>query len=146
MFLEALIMGVDIAVGLDGSDSSWKAFRQSMELASAKKVKLHVVSVQEEVQTSPSASEMIVAHETSKDKLQKIQQQAEELAKNEGLTVLNSVVKGNPVEAMVNYVKKNDIGVLVMGFTGHSSILGALLGTQAEKLVRHAPCTVMIVR
>lgn len=139
-------MGVDVAVGLDGSDSSWKAFRQSMELAVAKKVTLHVVSVQEEVGTSPNASEMIVAHETSKEKLQKIQRQAEELAKGEGLKVQNSVVKGNPVEAMVSYVKHNDIGVLVMGFTGHSSILGALLGTQAEKLVRHAPCTVMIVR
>lgn len=139
-------MGVDVAVGLDGSDSSWKAFRQSMELAVAKKVTLHVVSVQEEIGTSPNASEMIVAHETSKEKLHKIQKQAEELAQGEGLKVQNSVVKGNPVEAMVSYVKSNDIGVLVMGFTGHSSILGALLGTQAEKLVRHAPCTVMIVR
>jgi len=67
-------------------------------------------------------------------------------AESEKVTVTNAITKGSPVTGLVDYVKSHGIHLLVVGDTGHSSIWGALLGTSAEKIVRHAPCSVMIVR
>jgi nucleotide-binding universal stress UspA family protein len=38
------------------------------------------------------------------------------------------------------------IGMIVMGTHGRTGLPRALLGSVAEKVVRHAPCSVMVVR
>jgi nucleotide-binding universal stress UspA family protein len=139
-------MNMDIAVGLDGSESSWKAFHEALALAKFKNRTLHIISVQEGVEASYSATEMLAADKTSKDKLQKIHTEAQILAKQKEVQLQTAVVIGSPVEAMVKYLKNHNIEIFVIGYTGHSSIFGALLGTQAEKIVRHSPCSVFIVR
>jgi nucleotide-binding universal stress UspA family protein len=35
---------------------------------------------------------------------------------------------------------------LIIGHRGHSGIWGRLLGTTADKVVDHAPCSVLVVR
>jgi hypothetical protein len=37
-------------------------------------------------------------------------------------------------------------GEVVIGHTGHSGVWGLFLGTTAEKVSRHAACSVLIVR
>lgn len=135
-----------IAVGLDDSIRSWKAFQEAMLLAKRKNASLHIVSIQEAIEASYSAGEVLAAEKTSREKLESAQIKARLIAQDEGLSVKTSIVSGNSAAALVDYVKKNDISLLVAGDTGHSSIWGVLIGNTAEKLVRDCPCSVMIVR
>lgn len=135
-----------IAVGLDDSIRSWKAFQEAMLLAKRKNASLHIVSIQEAIEASYSAGEVLAAEKTSREKLESAQIKARLMAQDEGLSVKTSIVSGNSAAALVDYVKKNDISLLVAGDTGHSSIWGVLIGNTAEKLVRDCPCSVMIVR
>lgn len=38
------------------------------------------------------------------------------------------------------------VGMIVIGTHGHTGLRRALMGSVAEKVVRHAPCTVLVVR
>jgi len=135
-----------VAVGLDDSASSWKALGEALQFASIKKAELHIVSIQETADASYSASEVLATDKTSREKLEKAQNKACIMAEEAGVTATTEIATGSSTAAMVEYVKTHDIDLLVIGDTGHSSIWGALLGTNAEKIVRHAKCSVMVVR
>lgn len=135
-----------IAVGLDGSESSWKALEEAVRQARAKSAKLHIVSIQESVEASYSANEVLASDKTSREKLERIQIKARMLAESEGVNSDMNIATGAFDAAMIAFVKKHRVDLLVVGDTGHSSIWGALLGTNAEKIVRHASCSVLIVR
>jgi len=135
-----------IAVGLDGSDSSWKAFNEAIGQAKSKSACLHLVSIQESPDASYSASEVLAAEMTGQEKLERIQIQARMKAETEGIEVVTAIASGHSAASMVDYCKENGVNLLVVGDTGHASIWGALLGTTAEKIVRNAHCSVLIVR
>ena len=135
-----------VAVGLDGSDSSWKALEEAVQQTRQKGGKLHVVSIQESAEASYSASEVLATEQTSREKLERAQIKARMLAESNAVSAITAIVVGSSAGAMVDYVKKHHVDLLVVGDTGHSSIWGALLGTTAEKIVRSAPCSVLIVR
>jgi nucleotide-binding universal stress UspA family protein len=135
-----------IAVGLDGSDSSWKALEEAVKQAAAKEAELHIVSIQESVDASYSASEVLAADKTSRERLERAQIKARTLAEKAGVKTFTEITPGSSTAAMTDFVKKNSMDMLVIGDTGHSSIWGALLGTSAEKIVRNARCSVLIVR
>lgn len=135
-----------IAVGLDGSDSSWKAFEEAVQQAELKRGVLHVVSIQESVDASYSATEVLAAEKTARERLEGLHIRARMQAEEAGIMIVAAITTGNSASALVDYVKHKHIDLLIVGDTGHSSIWGALLGTTAEKIVRHAPCSVLIVR
>jgi len=135
-----------IAVGLDGSESSWKAFTEAIEQCKHKSAQLHVVSIQESGEASYSASEVLASEQTARERLVRIQIKARLQAEAAKVTVVPVIASGHSDSALVDYVKKQNIDLLIVGDTGHSSIWGALLGTTAEKIVRSAPCSVLIVR
>ena len=53
---------------------------------------------------------------------------------------------GDVVEEIGNYVKKNKIDLIVIGSHGRTGLDRFLLGSVAESVLRHAPCSVEIVR
>ena len=64
-----------------------------------------------------------------------------------GRNVSTVLASGAPWHEIVE-VAKNDraIDLIVMGTHGHTGIKHVLLGSVAEKVVRHAPCPVLVVR
>lgn len=135
-----------VAVGLDGSDSSWKALEESIQQAKLKAALLHIVSIQETADASYSASEVLAVEKTSRVKLERAQLKARERAEEQGVRVVTEIVAGSSALAMIDYVKTHRVDLLLVGDTGHSSIWGALIGTNVEKIVRNAHCSVLVVR
>lgn len=135
-----------VAVGLDGSDSSWKALEEAIQQARMKAALLHIVSIQETADASYSASEVLAVEKTSRAKLERAQLKAKERAEEQGVSVVTEIVAGSSALAMIDYVKTRRVDLLLVGDTGHSSIWGALIGTNVEKIVRHAHCSVLVVR
>lgn len=68
------------------------------------------------------------------------------LALNKGLHVCTEVVEGQPKTAIVEYAEKWGADFVILGSHGHSGVARFLLGSVSKAVVRHAPCSVEIVR
>ena len=52
----------------------------------------------------------------------------------------------SPSDAIVRYAKSATIDLIVMGTHGHNGAAHVLMGSVAERVVRTAPCPVLVVR
>lgn len=62
------------------------------------------------------------------------------------LRTVRATRRGHPYPEIVRYSRENEIDLIVMGTHGRTGLTHALLGSVAEKVVRHAPCPVLTVR
>jgi len=53
---------------------------------------------------------------------------------------------GNPHHVIVEKAKELGIDVIVIATHGRSGLSHILLGSVAEKVIRHAPCPVFVIR
>ena len=60
--------------------------------------------------------------------------------------VHTEILEGPPAEAILDVAKARKSDLIVMGSRGLGRLSGALLGSQSQKVVQHAPCPVLIVR
>ena len=60
--------------------------------------------------------------------------------------VRTEILEGSPAEAILEVVNARDCDLIVMGSRGLGRLAGALLGSQSQKVVQHAPCPVLVVR
>jgi nucleotide-binding universal stress UspA family protein len=72
--------------------------------------------------------------------------QARERAKDAGVGLHVHIVPGHIVTAIVEFIKANGIDLLVVGFIGHSQLYERIIGGTADRLVRLAPCAVLVVK
>lgn len=56
------------------------------------------------------------------------------------------VATGDPAEAIVQVAQELSVDLIVMATHGRTGLRHVLLGSVAEKVVRHAPCAVLTVR
>lgn len=54
-------------------------------------------------------------------------------------------IEGSPAEVIIEVAATRSSDVIVMGSRGRGRIAGALLGSNSQKVVSHAPCPVLIV-
>jgi nucleotide-binding universal stress UspA family protein len=64
----------------------------------------------------------------------------------EGLQGETAVVQGVPFQSIVDMAGNEDVDMIVMGTHGRTGLTHALLGSVAEKVVRLAPCPVLVTR
>ena len=67
-------------------------------------------------------------------------------ADEHGVEIRNLVVPGHAAHELVRAAADTGADVIVLGHSGHSALWGALLGATTERVSRHAPCSVLIVR
>jgi nucleotide-binding universal stress UspA family protein len=56
------------------------------------------------------------------------------------------VTAGDPADAIVRVATELEADLIVMATHGHTGLQHVLLGSVAEKVVRHAPCPVLTIR
>jgi nucleotide-binding universal stress UspA family protein len=61
-------------------------------------------------------------------------------------SVKQAILSGKPFVQIVRYAHEQQIDLIVLGAHGHSALVSMLLGGVAEKVLRKAPCAVLIVR
>jgi nucleotide-binding universal stress UspA family protein len=64
----------------------------------------------------------------------------------EGLQGETAVVQGVPFQTIVDMAGNEDVDMIVMGTHGRTGLIHALMGSVAEKVVRLAPCPVLVTR
>jgi universal stress protein A len=131
---------------LDFSEHSDEALRNAWELTNDVKGELHIVHV-----VGHHFNILEGTRETMRENA--MEEQAEEelarLKKDElgnSNKVSTAVLVGPPAGKLVEYAKENSIDLIVLPAFGHSGAEYALIGGVTEKLVRNAPCSVLVLR
>ncbi len=142
-------MAKKIVVGFDGSSYSWKALKEAVRLANLDHAQIFVISIEELPRFPGTISEVIEERNSKESYFRKLHKEAEETLTKEGtdLKNVNMHIKiGHPAKALVEYVSSINANLLILGHSGHSDMWGNFFGTTADKVIRHAPCSVLVVR
>ena len=135
-----------IVVGLDGSKGSESALEAAMALARSSKAELFLISIEELPRYPAAVDEIDDERDAATEFFQRIQREGIERVTTAGLIARHEIRVGHPGQALSHYALEVGADLLVIGHSGHSGIWGRLLGTTADKVVDHAPCSVLVVR
>ena len=86
---------------------------------------------------------LLEAQATEEGKLAMCRVDAQRLGAPE---VMTRLLRGEPWDQIVSVAREEAVDLIVMGTHGRTGLRRALIGSVAERVVRHAPCTVMVVR
>jgi nucleotide-binding universal stress UspA family protein len=130
----------------DGSDGAFQALALAIEIAKRDKAELHMVSV-EEIQWVPGSREEVIGEKELADhKFRDAIRRAKGEARARRVKLETHLLIGHPVKAIAEFAKAKGFDALVIGHVGHSQVYSMLIGSTAERLVRLAPCTVIVVK
>lgn len=143
-----------ILVAIDGSPQSDKAAEEAVRLAagipSKFKSKVYAMLVLPNAPTTTYTdfvpSPPITEQEKWDDLRRRIFYVVEKNAAEAEVPLEIKVVYGDPVDQLIDFAKKEEIDVIVIGSTGKGFLKRKLQGSVSEKISRQAPCSVYIVR
>jgi nucleotide-binding universal stress UspA family protein len=130
----------------DGSEGAFKALEVALSLARHYRSELHMVSVEEIPWLPGTREEVFGDKELANHKYEGVIARAKEQARKQRVKLTAHLLVGHPVKAIADLVAKNRFDALVVGYVGHSQFYSALVGSTAERLVRLAPCTIIVVK
>jgi nucleotide-binding universal stress UspA family protein len=132
--------------GLDGSEGSFKALVEAIDLSKRYGAELHTISVEEIPRMPETVGEMIEEKNTANGFFKDAVEKAGQMAAAQGMELRPHVFLGHEVHMIVEYVKQHGFDLLVIGFIGHSAIHERVMGSTCQSLVRLVPCTVLVVK
>ena len=121
-----------IVVGVDGSETGAKALVVALGLAAVLGAAVHVVSAYGALQ-APSEADAVLAAATR-------------AARAEGLEAVMHALRDSPAGALIAVAEAHDCDLLVVGSCGRSRASRLLVGSVANQVAHHAPCSVLLVR
>lgn len=136
-----------ILVGVDGSAGSLRAVEVAAALAREFGAALRAVSVAEDTRRfAATVGEVDEERAATEAYLQEVQERARHVAAEHGVALQTTIVHGHAAQALAEATRTGGVDLLVLGHSGHSGVWGSFLGTTADKVTRHAACSVLIVR
>lgn len=138
----------NILIAFDGSASSRKALDVALGIAQALGAELSLLSVEENIPHFPAdIGEVKDEKQIMNEYFIRIQREARDAAKLRGMDFERTdILTGHVTQTIINHAREIQCDLIVVGHSGRSGALSALLGSTAERVSRHAHCTVMIVR
>ncbi len=132
--------------GLDGSEGSFVALAEALDVAKHYDAELHTISVAEVPHYGGTVGEVIEEKEVWNGYFRTAIERAEEMAREAGVALTCHALVGHEVKTIVDYVKNHGFDLLVLGFMGHSAVYDRVMGSTCQSLVRLAPCSVLVVK
>jgi nucleotide-binding universal stress UspA family protein len=140
-----------LLVPTDFSEDSEQAARYAVELAKRFQAEIHCVhvvdipadllSTSDYYMTGPSKQFIDQIREESKKNLEAFAE------KNlEGVGVRTAFLEGSPFVEIIRYAHNQEIDLVVIATHGRTGLRHVLFGSVAEKVVRKAPCPVLVVK
>jgi len=65
---------------------------------------------------------------------------------SEQVVINKRVESGHPVTLILEYIKKENIDLVVMGSHGYGAIAGSVLGSVSQRVLQRASCPVLIIK
>jgi len=140
-----------ILIATDGSETSMKAAENAISIgksAGATVMAVYVLDVHRLAQLPGYA-----AMPGIKDNLMELMfkegsealEEIEDKARDAGVAYERAIAKGDPGEVLLKFCLDPGFDLIVLGTTGKSGLTKILLGSVAEKVVRHARIPVLVV-
>lgn len=156
-------------VGIDGSEPSDKALKVAAQLgkmSGAEMLVFHAVPHHYQLPAIqiplapvpyPTTAQIMQYDQAALQKIyeeegKKVIAQAKKFLEDLKLGIEEKVtykleLETSPETFAINYAKKNNVDLIIVGCKGHHGLLRrSLLGTVATKIVNEAPCEVLVVR
>ncbi len=136
-----------ILVPTDGSDVANNAAEHAINLAKALNSKIfavYIIDISAFMGIPTEAfwqSIRMILEEEGKKAISFV----ENLAKEKNVEFEGIIKEGSPGEEIVKIAKEKGVDLIVMGTSGRTGLDRFLLGSVAEKVIRTAPCPVMVV-
>ena len=136
-----------ILVAYDGPVGAQRALMAAIEQNRCAPAEVHVLAVEEHLPHTVATvdefdDERAHANAYFELMLERARRQAEEY----GLKIQTELRVGHPARTIVDVARAGDYDLIVMGHSGRFQVWTAFLGTTAERVSRHAPCSALIVR
>jgi nucleotide-binding universal stress UspA family protein len=135
-----------ILVAYDGSSGSTQALNTAVQLAGERGATLLVLSVIEHLpRYAATIGEVDEAVRQQTQALEECQRRAHAVAQEYGVTAVKTMIEpGHAAQLIVSVAERERVDLLVLGRSGHSEVWGRFMGSTADKITRHAPCSVLI--
>jgi nucleotide-binding universal stress UspA family protein len=138
-----------ICCAVDFSEPSWIAMEHAADLASRLRAELTLVHVR--APPPPAASDMLVSSRgvteiearQAEETLEVWRSDAEQRA---ALPVRARMLLGDPPLEIARFAEREGLDLVVLGTHGRSGFSRLLLGSVAERVLRHAPVPVLVIR
>ena len=138
-----------ILVPLDGSETSEAILPEIEKLASAFRANIALLYVVP-IPIVPGVMEPVVTSQTITDTLIKDAEaylrKIEKRLKGKGFTVERHLQQGDEAQQILERCDREDIDLIAMSTHGRSGVSRWLLGSVAEKVIRHATKPMLLVR
>jgi len=140
-----------ILVPIDFSPLSRKALQYAVPFARKHEARIVLVHVVEPVYYPESylATLPPEIEDVNIERARSAKQQLAELRKDDiGSEIPADVLveTGRPWNEIINVAKDENVDLIVIATHGHSGLKHVFLGSTAERVVRHAPCPILVVR
>ena len=136
-----------VLVAYDFSDYAELAFKYGLSIAQEHQAELHLLHVlpprsvnEPEIAWYPIKGES--AYQTSALRLQRVVPADVHL----WCSVTTAVAEGNPYREILNYAEKKEINLISVGAHGAGFGMRALFGSNVDRVLRQAPCPVLVAR
>lgn len=131
----------DILIPTDGSPGAQAAIEHGLEIAHQSEATVHALYV---VDTRVSRSGPLL--ESLQREGREAVRELEVAGTQAGLSVITEIVEGAPPEEILEYSATQGIDLIVMGTQGRTGVDRFVMGSVAERVVRHSPVPVLTVR
>src|SRR5690606_36379125 len=140
-----------ILVPCDFSAPSVSAYRVALDIANISGGEIHLVNVIELPVLHDTVLMPVLSFEEAllQELKEKAEKQFEKLRKKYAGDfdhIVSSVLYGNISIMLLQYIEEHDIDLVVMGTKGATGVREALIGSNAEKIVRRSPVPVLTVK
>ncbi|MFA5112013.1 MAG: universal stress protein [Desulfobaccales bacterium] len=136
-----------ILLAYDGSEGANRALEAALELAKLHQGRIWALAVEENLpHISATVGEFQEAKDLANQKFRQLLDAAHARAEKAGIELKTILRAGHPAQTIIAVAQDGEFDVILVGHSGLSGVWAAFLGTTAEKVSRHAPCSVLIVR
>jgi len=135
-----------ILVANDGSTGASHALDAALTLAKLHDAELHAITVEELPRFAASIDEVAEEKDEADHRFAPVIADARERAERAGVALETHLAAGHAVQAIVEFIRSRAVDLLVVGFMGHSQLYERIIGSTTDRLVRLAPCAVLVVK
>ncbi len=138
-----------IVIATDGSPDANRALDMAARLAKAMRCELVILTIGGDI----SSAELRQLASTEGNLTETLQSAADEILTRAGKRAKRCGVSdvrrqtgwGDPAQTILETVRREKAGILVVGRRGRGRLSGLLLGSVSQKLASLAPCPVLVV-
>ena len=137
----------DVLIPTDGSDAASIAIGHGIEIAKRAGARIHAVNIVDvgAITLTPGSSAPTELVERFEAEGGRATEAIVDRATDVGLDVTTSVHEGVPASDLLAYANEHEVDLVTMGTTGRTGLNRYLLGSTAERVIRHAEMPVLAI-